>query len=267
MGTGVFSKEAELTNQYSYKSVMYNSERNNIVVVYGRERTQADCIICDISQKRGVYLMHGHSSVSIINRKASILCEGTMKLEGLESLLHMQCGSCIRIGAGAYLEMYGMLLMEKNTCLEVSPGVELHILGSLHIKCGGALTVSRDMCVRLGDHLTVAGNMDWLSKEAFDESLKSASFPQKISLLLGRFVLQSPWKDSVTWCEDDKDFLVKVIWLLCWKMKIQDAVILPYVLPELCQRYGVLMAPRPYKVPGFLSAQVKCPFLMDRNEK
>ena len=229
MGTGASRQKIEI--KHAIKHVQYWPNKNSLAVVYGANRTLADCVFTN-KKIPGVKinLEEGYQdSVCMIKKLASIHNSGRMELsKACECVLRMEIGAKIRVGVNARLNIHGTLLMERNARLIVEPGVTFTIFDALHITDAATLTVTNDSINyrynRLSETLSI--------NERVPPSVRYDD-PRKM----------------VTWCDADKDFLVQLLCFFRFRQCVPDELILPLLFPHCCQRYGVLMLPAPYKVP------------------
>ena len=229
-------------NMYSYKHVTYHEEENSIIVVYGRGRTPADCVITNPVPGAQTTLIGQMHSVCVLHRKAEIHNSGIFKMGPMEALLLMGGSARIEVGNNARLIIEAMLLMDNGTSLVVEPGACLTISRSLHLTNGAAVTVSAYKASVWSDTLISTTRI-----VDDDLDLSYSSYTPGCGL------------NRVTWSESDQKFLNELVRFFCWEQKIDCDVILPYILPHVCRRYGVLMAPRPYNVPEKSPYAVKFP--------
>jgi hypothetical protein len=242
MGSTVSKVTVPREKLYSYKHVTYHEKENSIIVVYGRGRTPADCVITNPVPGARTTLVGQMHSVCVLHRKAEIHNSGIVCMGQMEALLLMGGSARIEVGNNARLVIEGMLLMDNGTRLVVEPGACLTISRSLHLTNGAAVTVSAYKAsvwsdTRISTTMLVDGEDD-ISYRSYESS---CGF------------------NRMTWCESDQKFLNELVRFFCWEQNIDCDVILPYILPHVCRRYGVLMAPRPYNVPEKSAYAVKFP--------
>jgi len=69
-------------------------------------------------------------------------------------------------------------------------------------------------------------------------------------------------KGRVYWRDEDMILLVGLIRALTIEKRIDPDVILPHVIPIICKRYDVLMAPKPYAIhPDIYTRVERCPYI------
>jgi hypothetical protein len=214
------------TRRYSYKCITYDSQSNSIVVVYGRGRELAHCILTDEPAVPGaaVDLMGSTDTICIFKRRAVIRNSGIIRMENTEALLRMEEGASIEVGINGRLSICGMLLMEKNARLVVEPGAYLQVKNALYVTGGTTATISVSHC-QLWNQVHMVVN-------------PTPTNSQNVSYMVR----------SVTWVEEDQRFLVKLMLFFCSDHRLPPELIYPLLLPTVCQRYGVLMQPRPYRM-------------------
>ena len=125
-----------VTTSYGFKCVSYCSTKNNIVVVYGKGRKHADCIITEPVPGARIDLMGLGNTICVIKQQAVIRCGGIMHLEDRNSLLRLEVGASIDVGANARLIIDGTLILERNTHLIVEPGGCICAEGLVHFEWG-----------------------------------------------------------------------------------------------------------------------------------
>jgi hypothetical protein len=163
-------------------------------------------------------------------------------------------GASIRIDVNARLNISDMLLMDEHSSLIVEPGAQLDINCPLHIAKGSIV------CIAAGVTYSHCRNAR-VDAPLFTVAERFA--------LIGRYNVQ-----PVTWSDRDKSFLVDLIRFLCWDLGIDQDLILPLILPIVCQRYGVLMRPGPYygvpknsrHIPKFLDGMLPLVSLEENSE-
>jgi hypothetical protein len=215
-----------VTTSYSYKCVTYCITKNNIVVVYGKGRKHADCIITEPVPGARVDLMGPNDTICIIKHRAKIHCSGIIRMEHMAALLRLEEGASIDVGTNGRLIIDGTLILEKNTRLVVEPGACLIVRGALCVSNGATLTV-RDCSYDLWKHIIV---------------------PVSLTVDTNRYDAGYDRKQPITWSEKDKRFLVQLMLFFCNDHRLPTDLIYPLLLPTVCQRYGVLMSPRPYQM-------------------
>jgi hypothetical protein len=233
MGAGSTRPSMPVVHCFSYKSVTYCRVRNNIVVVYGRVddrvRKLEDCVTTGSEPGTCADLMGPTDTICIIKRGAFIRSNGVLRMDTPEALLRMEEGACIEVGVNGRLIIHGMLLMEKKSRLVVESGASLVVVGALSF--GYAVTVKvTDQCNEYWNHvhfsipMTVNADMSY--------SLQNGTRP-------------------VTWSEDDKYLLLRLLFVFCNHYGLPSELAYPLLLPTICQRYGVLMVPKGYKMPQY----------------
>ncbi len=215
-----------VTTSYGFKCVTYCSNKNNIVVVYGKGRTPADCIVTEPVPGARVNLMGPKDTICIIKQQAEIHCSGVINLENTRALLRLEVGASIDVGINARLIIDGTLILERNTHLIVEPGACLVVREALCVSNGATLTV-RDCSHDLWRHTAIPVSLT-VDSDTYN----------------GGYNREQP----VTWCEDDKRFLVQLMLFFCNDHGLPIDLIYPLLLPTVCQRYGVLFSPRPYQI-------------------
>ena len=244
MGAGVscHDKEAPITinKQYCNRYVSYDGTANNLLVVYGHGRTPASCITDKTTLGSTVNLTSQcTNSMTILKAKAVIHCEGVMCMKGHRTLLNMKRGSSISVSNNARLILYSTLVIEKNARLEVKEGACFEILWPLYITEGNSVTVVGDMTIAYP--ITISDPVSMETPNPLNRYGRSG---------------------DVNWSEEDSTFLVDLICFLTYALKIEPELILPQVIPTICQRYDVLMPLEPYKVHTNRFDEVKgCPYL------
>jgi hypothetical protein len=225
--------------QAPHRYVLYDNKTNNLVAIYGNGHTPADCVSRATTVGSMMDPTNIHSnSIIIMHPRAVIGGRGMIRVGGYDGVLHMRPGSRIVIGHNARLIVSGMLIMEKDTMLTVRPGATLTIGGDLRITGGGFVNFRSDAYV----------GCSW-----------TISKPTQFDNTFYWHKLGQP--GSINWCEDDTIFLVELIMFFCRTKRIEECLILPYILPLICHRYGVLMESEPYKAHHNAFNEVRnCPF-------
>jgi hypothetical protein len=177
----------------------------------------------------------------ILKRNASIRNSGVIRMEKVEALLLMEGRACIEVGANARLIIDGMLLMGKRSLLVIEPGACITVMGDFQLADDVVVSVASKCTFATGNH-----KISCSVRMVGDFSSSSMCLPRSC-------------EDLVTWCSDDQLFLIGLIRFLCYDSKMPPELILPYVLPHVCRRYGVLMTPsRESFVPKNSLHGVKC---------
>ena len=216
---------------YSYNNkcvTTYCSNRNNIMVVYGRGRKPEDCILTASGAQTDL-LMASTNTICIIKRGALIRNSGVLRLDYEAALVRLEEGASIDVGLNGRLIIDGMLIMERGAHLVVEPDACLFIRGAvcvgnaatLSIACGNKCDMWHHATIPLLLHLTV-------------DSSSSREF------------CAYSRKKTVTWCEDDRRFLEQLMLFFCGDHRLPSEIIYPILLQTVCRRYGVLMLPNPY---------------------
>ena len=223
------------TKECSHKHITYCPSANSVMVVYGRlsdpvsrVRTPEDCIITDSARGARTELIGLRHTMCILKHNASIHNSGVVRMEAVEALLCMESGSCIDVGTNARLIIDGVLLMGKRSRLVIEPGACIIIVGYIYLADDVVVSVASERTFVTGNHkISISGRMD----DSFSYSCV-------------RCIPQSG-EGLVTWCSDDQLFLIGLIRFFSYnrKWELPPDLILPYVLPHVCRRYGVLMAP------------------------
>ena len=229
MGSAVSrdSKPVETTS-YGFKCVSYCSTNNNIVVVYGKGRTPADSVITEPVPDARVDLMGPKDTICIIKHQALIHSSGVVRLDRIGALLRLEEGAIIDVGINGRLIIDGTLILEKNSRLVVEPGACLFVRLAMCVSNGATLTV-RDCSYDLWNHVMISTSLIIDTDEYYPGYDR---------------------KQQVTWSENDKRFLVQLMLFFCNDHGLPTDLVYPMLLPTVCQRYGVLFSPRPYRMGG-----------------
>jgi hypothetical protein len=239
MGTGLSRHVTE--KKHFNRHVSHCSSANNVIVVYGYIRTPADCILAHATSSGSRVDLMGDctNSLTIIRPRAVIQCEGVMCMKGSNNVLNMQHGARISVGQNASLVITSTLVMEENANLVLAAGARCAIQFPLYIAKNSSITV-------LGD---------------FD-TLHRATLSGTIELDASVRLCDIGNKGRVYWRDEDMILLVGLIRALTIEKRIDPDVILPHVIPIICKRYDVLMAPKPYTIhPDIFTRVERCPYI------
>lgn len=227
MGAGATKTDpGPVVLRYPFKCVKYHKKSGGIMVCYGEHFTPESCITVEGPGARANLIGSKDHTICILNKGSRIHASGIIDFNRGETLLRLESGSRIEVKVNARLVIYDTLLMEEGSSLILEPGAVLEIAGPLHIAKGATVCIAAGVtfCHALNKRI----NIPHLTVD-------------KPHMMVGKFN-----KKPVTWSDAEKSFLVDLIHFFCWRWGIHQDVILPLVLPLVCQRYGVLMTPRPY---------------------
>jgi hypothetical protein len=229
MGNGAMKGVKLCEVRHDFKFVSYYEDTNCIMVVYGPNITPADAIVTDkrIPGTR-TELLSLRDTICVMKHEARIDNAGVIRMGTNEAMLHMEDGARIQAHPNARLKIDGMLIMEKDSSFILEPGASFVVRRSLHIASGATLRIAEGVAC----------------EHVFETNLtESFTVSRDHTNILAHNHL------TVTWCEADKDFLQDLMHFLCHRHGLPQEVILPWVLPLVCQRYGTLMMPAPYRMP------------------
>lgn len=214
--------------RYQSKHVSYHKKSGGIIVSYGEHVTPENCIKITGPGARVDLIGSKDNTICILNRGSSINCSGIIELGMGEAIIRLELDARIEVDVNARLIIYDTLLMEEGASLVLEPGAELQLVCPLHITKGATVRIAAGItfCHSVSTRVTVP--------------LLTVA---ERHMPMGKYGAR-----PVTWIDEDKSFLVDLIHFFCWRWRMHQDVILPWVLPLICQRYGVLMTPRPYYI-------------------